>query len=243
MRPGELRQLLQNEIDLFYEEGQKDPMPVLARLKEAAAAELTFPARLPSPPEPEAPAGWLLVYQEGRPDLQAMSLPAMIRQVRELPACPGILLFPGERPVYLTRDLFPLICGSETGGRAAGRDSVRRLLEQGDAYRDPEGSYDDDASLACYRQAYEAARADRESPEYVEACLRLAGYHGDLLEEDELSELLDQAIAYAGLLINAGCPEGPDLLIRARRLQEQAAERAARRMRYARALPPSFFEF
>ena len=195
MRPGELRQLLQNEIDLFYEEGQKDPMPVLARLKEAAAAELTFPARLPSPPEPEAPAGWLLVYQEGRPDLQAMSLPAMIRRVRELPACPGILLFPGERPVYLTRDLFPLICGSETGGREAGRDSVRRLLEQGDAYRDPEGSYDDDASLACYRQAYEAARADRESPEYVEACLRLAGYHGDLLEEDELSELLDQAIA------------------------------------------------
>ena len=88
MHPAELRQLLQNEIDLFYEGGQKDPMPVLARLKEAAAAELTFPARLPSPPEPEAPAGWLLVYQEGRPDLQAMSLPAMIRRVRELPALP-----------------------------------------------------------------------------------------------------------------------------------------------------------
>lgn len=243
MRPGELRQLLQNEIDLFYEEGQKDPMPVLARLKEAAAAELTFPARLPSPPEPEAPAGWLLVYQEGRPDLQAMSLPAIIRRVRELPDCPGILLFPGERPVYLTRDLFPLVCGSEADRQETGRDSVRRLLAQGDAYRDPEGSYDAAASLACYRQAYEAARSDRESPEYIEACLRLAGYHGDLLEEEELSEMLDQAIRYAGLLVNAGRPEGPDLLIRAKRAQEQAMEKAARRMLYARALPPSFFEF
>ena len=63
------------------------------------------------------------------------------------------------------------------------------------------------------------------------------------LEEEELSELLDQAIRYAGLLVNAGRPEGPDLLIRAKRAQEQAMEKAARRMRYARALPPSFFEF
>ncbi|HAS20885.1 MAG TPA: hypothetical protein DCR16_04035, partial [Lachnospiraceae bacterium] len=79
--------------------------------------------------------------------------------------------------------------------------------------------------------------------EYIEACLRLAGYHGDLLEEEELSEVLDQAIRYAGLLVNAGRPEGPDLLIRAKRAQEQAMEKAARRMLYARALPASFFEF
>ena len=55
--------------------------------------------------------------------------------------------------------------------------------------------------------------------------------------------MLDQAIRYAGLLVNAGRPEGPDLLIRAKRAQEQAMEKAARRMLYARALPTSFFEF
>ena len=243
MHPAELRLQLQKEIDLFYEGGQKDPMPVLACLKEAAAAGLTFPACLPASPETGGPAGWLRAYKEDRPELQAMTLEAMVRQVRSRDHCPGILLFPGERPVYLTRDLFPLVCGSEADRQETGLDSVRRLLAQGDAYRDPEGSYDAAASLACYRQAYEAARSDRESPEYIEACLRLAGYHGDLFEEEELSEVLDQAIRYAGLLVNAGRPEGPDLLIRAKRAQEQAMEKAARRMLYARALPPSFFEF
>ena len=231
MHPAELRLQLQKEIDLFYEGGQKDPMPVLACLKEAAAAGLTFPTRLPAHGDTDSPAGWLRAYKEDRPELQAMTLEAMVRQVRSRDHCP------------LTRDLFPLVCGSEADRQETGLDSVRRLLAQGDAYRDPEGSYDAVASLACYRQAYEAARADRESPEYIEACLRLAGYHGDLLEEEELSEVLDQAIRYAGLLVNAGRPEGPDLLIRAKRAQEQAMEKAARRMLYARALPTSFFEF
>ena len=97
MHPAELRLQLQKEIDLFYEGGQKDPMPVLACLKEAAAAGLTFPTRLPAHGDTDSPAGWLRAYKEDRPELQAMTLEAMVRQVRSRDHCPGILQT-GRRP-------------------------------------------------------------------------------------------------------------------------------------------------
>ena len=232
--------------EAFYKGGQKDPEPVLdllaSLLKENRALYL-----LPEEKRDPGAFYWIEACSENREDLAALPMQAMLESAVNEKDSLGILLDPGDHPLYLSRDLLEEL-RKRAGlpapeGKKKKDPSAKDLLEEGDRFRQDPEAFSYEKSLSAYQRAYAKALREKDSFVYPEICLRLGEFHPGLYSREELLSLFDEAIAHFRLRVSQGDKEAPERLVYALRLKEQAQARGDGRMRPRRTLPESFFEF
>ena len=232
--------------EAFYKGRQKDPEPVLdllaSLLKENRALYL-----LPEEKRDPGDFFWIEACSENREDLAALPMQAMLESAVNEKDSLGILLDPGDHPLYLSRDLLEEL-RKRAGlpapeGKKKKDPSAKDLLEEGDHLREDPEAFSYEKSLSAYQRAYAKAVREKDSYVYPEICLRLGEFHPGLYSREELLSLFDEAIAHFRLRVSQGDKEAPERLVCALRLKEQAQARGDGRMRPRRTLPESFFEF
>jgi hypothetical protein len=153
----------------------------------------------------------------------------------------GILLDPGDHPLYLSRDLLEELwkrAGLPVPERKEKKaPSAKDLLEEGDRFRQDPEAFSYEKSLSAYQRAYAKALREKDSFVYPEICLRLGEFHPGLYSKEELLSLFDEAIAHFRLRVSQGDKKAPERLIYALRLKEQAQARGDGRMRARRSIP------
>ena len=230
--------------EAFYKDGQKDPEPVLgllSKLLRENAALYTFPQE---ERDPNA-FYWIKACSEDREGLTASPMQALFERAENEKDALGILLDPGDRPLYLSRDLLEEV-RKRAGlpapeGKKKKDPSAKDLLEEGDRFREDPEAFSYEKSLSAYQRAYAKAVREKDSFVYPEICLRLAEFHPGLYSREELLSLFDEAIAHFRLRVSQGDKEAPERLICALRLKEQAQARGDGRMRPRRNLPEKLF--
>ena len=218
---------LTKAIERFFRDGQKEPSPLLEALREAAAEGL------PAWPSPSPLPGWhACSLDPGAGDQAPSGLGALLEEARSLPDCPGLILDPEREPLYLSRDILDQILPSRED-LPAGKDASA-LLAEGDALRESEEEDALERSLEAYRAAYRFCAAAPDLYIYPEVCMRLASFHPGLYSREELLSLTETAVSCYGVRVNAGDPAAPDLLVLAKRLQEQIQQRGDGKMKLIR---------
>ncbi len=230
----------------FYEGGQKDQKPLLAVLARALMEDASLYYQPGRQQLLGAGQAWLPVWTKEAEGLLSISFQRLLQDVLAEEALTGILLDPEACPLYLSADILEdLLQRAGLGSRAEGGSLSERalaLLEEGDRLRDAgEGAFLEEA-LSAYREAYALAEREKDDYVYPEICLRLADFHPDLCEKEDLLSLLDEAIARFKRRVSGGDREAPARLVLALRLKEQTQARGDGRMRPFRSIPKSFFD-
>ena len=232
---------------LFYENGQRDPEPLLKILGQALAGGEDLYVL---PGEKQAAGGgrfWLPARTEKEEVLSSLSFQELVRMVLTEDSFLGILLDPDGHPLYLSLDILEDLL--ERAGLAGGSshpslsERARTLLEEGDLYRSDPAGFSCERSLDAYRKAFSLAEKEKDDYVYPEICLRLCEFHPGLYEKEDLLSLFDEAIARFRRRVSAGDREAPARLVYALRLKEMAQARGNGRMRPPKNIPGSFFEF
>ena len=226
--------------EAFYKGGQKDPEPVLgllSKLLRENAALYTFPQK---ERDPNA-FYWITAYTSPIEDSAPSPMQDLFAKAQEEKDALGILLDPGDRPLYLSRDLLEEV-RKRAGlpapeGKKRNDPSAKDLLEEGDRFRQDPEAFSYEKSLSAYQRAYAKALREKDSFIYPEICLRLAEFHPGLYSREELLSLFDEAIAHFRLRVSQGDKKAPERLIYALRLKEQAQARGDGRMRARRSIP------
>ncbi len=231
--------------EAFYRGGQKDPEPVLALLSELLkenAVLYTFPQE---ERDPDA-FYWIAARSSSGEGPAAAAMQDLFNRALKEQDALGILLDPGDCPLYLSRDLMEELlkrAGLPVPERKKeGDPSAEDLLKEGDSFRRDPQSFSYEKSLSAYQRAYKKAVREKDSHVYPEICLRLGEFHPGLFSHEELLALFDEAIAHFRLRVSQGDEEAPERLVYALRLKEQAQARGDGRMRPRRSLPESFFK-
>ena len=232
--------------EAFYKDGQKDPEPVLALLASLLKEDRALYVLLEEEKDPGA-FYWIKACSEkgedrkGREAPEALSMQALFERAINEKDSLGILLDPGDRPLYLSRDLLEEV-RKRAGlpapeGKKRNDPSAKDLLEEGDRFRQDPEAFSYEKSLSAYQRAYAKALREKDSFIYPEICLRLAEFHPGLYSREELLSLFDEAIAHFRLRVSQGDKKAPERLIYALRLKEQAQARGDGRMRARRSIP------
>jgi hypothetical protein len=232
--------------EAFYKGGQKDPEPVLALLASLLKKNFALHVLPEEKRDPDA-FYWISAWSGGRDGLAEIPMQALFERAMYEKDALGVLLDPGDHPLYLSGDLL------EELRKRAGlppwenkkevSPSARDLLEEGDRLREDPNAFSCEKSLSAYQKAYAKAVREKDSWVYPEICLRLGEFHPGLYSHEDLLALFDEAIAHFRLRVSQGDKEAPERLVCALRLKEQAQARGDGRMRPRRTLPESFFEF
>ena len=231
--------------EAFYRGGQKDPEPVLAllsKLLKENAALYTFPQGERDP----GAFYWITAYSSPEEGSAPAFMQDLFGKALEDEDALGILLDPGDRPLYLSGDLLEdiekrALPGTPDRKKKEGL-SAEDLLKEGDFFREDPENFSYERSLSAYQQAYKKAVREKDSHVYPEICLRLGEFHPGLFSHEELLALFDEAIAHFRLRVSQGDKKAPERLVYALRLKEQAQARGDGRMRPRRSIPESFFK-
>ncbi len=248
-------------IHNFYKNGQKNPQPVLKLLRDAVDADLCV---YTDSDEAALISGGCEGVQNGA-DMDstrwiecaptasetlgcAVALKSLLQFVLRdhSISVTGVLFDPDFERIYLSPDIIREILpeaedslddsASEVPLSAA---EILQIVERADACsaraEDP-ANIDAEKSFALYMRAYNAAKTDKDLFIYPDICLRLAQLHPHKFKYEELLAMIDEAIAYFKIRINAMDPFAPDLLVLAQRTKEQAEQEEERRIFRARYL-------
>lgn len=232
--------------EAFYRGGQKDPEPVLSllsKLLKENAALYTFP-------QGEGDPGafyWITAYTGPAEGSAPSPMQDLFGKALEDEDALGILLDPGDHPLYLSGDLLEDIEKRALPGAPVRKKkegpSAEDLLKEGDSFREDPENFSYERSLSAYQRAYAKAVREKDSFVYPEICLRLGEFHPGLYTREELLSLFDEAIAHFRLRVSQGDKKAPERLVYALRLKEMAQAGGDGRMRPRRPVPESFFEF
>ena len=226
--------------EAFYKGRQKDPEPVLNLLASLLKEDRALYVLLVEEKDPGA-FYWIEACSEDREGLTASPMQALFERAENEKDALGILLDPGDHPIYLSRDLLEELwkrAGLPVPERKEKKaPSAKDLLEEGDRFREDPEAFSYEKSLSAYQRAYAKALREKDSFVYPEICLRLGEFHPGLYSREELLSLFDEAIAHFRLRVSQGDKKAPERLIYALRLKEQAQARGDGRMRARRSIP------